>query len=108
MFYDVEPANHPDVETSADKEEQKHNSTPTKDDRSSEEEQNLIGSTKDDRSSEEEQNFIAFAKDDRTSKEDNLSDKRDVAQTVKTLAFRTVLTTPDKFCNKLSCNSIIK
>ena len=45
--------------------------------------------------SEEEQNFIAFAKDDRTSKENNLSDKRDVAQTVKTLAFRTVLTTPD-------------
>ena len=79
----------------ADDEEQKDNSTPTKDDRSSEEEQNLIGSTKDDRSSEEEQNFIAFAKDDRTSKENNLSDKRDVAQTVKTLAFRTVLTTPD-------------
>ena len=95
MFHDVEPANDPDVEPSTDNEEQQDIPTSTKDDRLSEEEQNLIGSTKDDRSSEEEQNFIAFAKDDRTSKEDNLSDKRDVAQTVKTLAFRTVLTTPD-------------
>ena len=94
MFYDFEPANHPDFEPSG-RRGAEGQFYPTKDDRSSEEEQNLIGSTKDDRSSEEEQNFIAFAKDDRTSKEDNLSDKRDVAQTVKTLAFRTVLTTPD-------------
>ena len=39
MFYDVEPANHPDVEPSADNEEQKDNFTPTKDDRSSEEDE---------------------------------------------------------------------
>ena len=61
----------------------------------SEEEQNLFGSTKDDQSSKEEQNFITFAKDDRSSNEDNLSDKIHVVQTVKTFAFRTVLTTPD-------------
>ena len=95
MFYDVESANDPDVEPSTDNEEQQDIPTSTKDDRSSEEEQSFIGSTKDDRSSEEEQNFITFAKDDRSSNEDNLSDKRLVAQTVKTFAFRTVLTTPD-------------
>ena len=90
MFYDVETANDPDVEPSMDNEEQQNIPTSTKDDRSPEEEQSFIGSTKDGRSSEEEQNFIAFA-----NNEDNLSDKRHVAQTVKTFAFRTVLTAPD-------------
>ena len=90
MFYNVEPANDPDVEPSKDNEEQQDIPTSTKDDQSSEEDQSFTGSTKDDQSSEEEQNFIAFAND-----EDNLSDKRHVAQTVKTFAFRTVLTTPD-------------
>ena len=95
MFYDVETANDPDVELSMDNEEQQDIPTSTKDNRSSEEEQSFIGSTKDNRSSEEEQNFIAFAKDNRLSNEDNLSNKRHVVQTVKTFAFRTVLTTPD-------------
>ena len=95
MSYDVEPANVPDVKPSMDNEEQQNIPTSTKDDQLSEEEQNLICSTKDDWSSEEEQNFIAFAKDGRSSNEDSLSDKRHVAQMVKTFAFRTVLTTPD-------------
>ena len=53
---------------------------------------------------EEQQDIPTSTKDDRLSNEDNLSDERHVAQTVKTFAFRTVLTTPDKFCNELSCN----
>ena len=39
MFYDVEPANDPDVEPSTDNEEQKDIPTSTKNDRSSEEDE---------------------------------------------------------------------